>query len=158
TAAQRNYDFTQDPIIRRAQADLKSFQQDGRPRRFYVPLDQFDMALREEDRNRFDDILRAHPKTQRLLEDNRDPDATDEPLNIVPVTPPRPILWIIPPLDPLLEKLQQDTDAYNRIIYRARTPKTAVGAPHDSDLKSIREMPLDQWWTELRAALKALTK
>jgi Domain of unknown function (DUF4157)/Novel toxin 14 len=142
-----NYDTTKDALLIRAQDAAKGFEL---PTRYIV--EDVDYMIRPADREHFDDVVAAHPKTIALLESKRQPGASFDPLHLIPAKPGTVFLWIFPDFVELIQQLQ-GIDDFNRAIYRSRLPKGAA-IPADPNLGPIQDMEPEAWWNALRKAIE----
>jgi hypothetical protein len=140
------YDLTQPAMIVQAQ---KVAESEPSPKRYYIS--EARANLKAEDKDKFADLVRSHPKTARLLQ------KLNYPPDIAPIKPGPIFLWTLPDYSKLVAKLKQQ-DGFSLVIYVVEAREQKIKPDEDPDLSEIKGRADDRWLADLARAMQSATK
>lgn len=136
------YDLAGRPIVKAANLEVLAGL--PRPKRFEMPSEDVERAIRSEDTRRIGDLILSHPKTVKLFAEQKAIAPVIRPLTPNTIDAQRVFIWFLPSFDALIQRLRK-VEAFNLLVRDApgfvKAQGWKEGEPHSVEpVKSLSDM------------------
>ncbi len=140
-----SYDVSSLPLVKAANVEV--LEDLPRPTRFFIPGSSVERAIQSEDRQRYGDIILAHPKTKELVRKQQ----TLQSQPVMPLTQntleaDSPFIWFFPSFDLLIKRFRE-VPAFNILVHQAPdfAKKFSWQPGMPCNMSAVDTLPANEW-------------